>query len=510
MGTLVDIILPPGMFNSGTAYQSRGHWYQGTLVRYYAGTLRPMGGWQQHSATAVTGAARGILTWSDNSSTKWIAVGCSSKLYIYDHAGTQYDITPSGLATGHDNATIGGGYGNQAFGKMLYGTPRSDTTAILDCTVWTFDTFGQYLVGTNADDGRIFEWKLNTGTIAAPLPSTTGSAPVNNRAVMVTNEGFIFALGSNANPRLVTWPDQRTDGVWTPSATVQAGFYQLQTPGRIMCGKRITGASLIFTDQDLHLATYIGAPLVYGFQQVGTGCGVVSQNGAIVANNVAYWMANDGFWTFNGFAQPLESTVGDYVFANLNQNQKSKIFTEHNPSFGEINWFYPQGNEIDSYVRYNYRENHWTTGSLARTCGIERGIFTIPLMVDTSGILWEHESGFSYGGLTPQAETGPLELNTGGGLIPTGYGAVTAGMGTNILNLMQQIPDSLTTMGWTISFKGKFYPEDTEVSYGPYPLARQMDLRITARQVRMIATLAATSDERFGVQRLSINPGGQR
>lgn len=508
---LVEIKLPPGMYRNGTQYQSRGRWYNGSLVRWYEGTLQPRGGWQAHSATAVTGKARGIQTWLDNSLNSWCGIGTSSHLYIYNHAGTQYDITPSGYTAGTDDATTGGGYGNQGYGVGLYGTPRTDTTNVADCTVWTFDVFGQYLLGCNYTDGKVYQWKLNTGVIAAPLPNTTGTAPTNNRAVMVTNEGFIFVLGAGANPRLVQWPDVRTDGVWTPALTNQAGFYQIQTPGKIMCGKRITGAQLIFTDQDVHLATYVGAPLVYGFEQVGTGCGVISQNGAIVANNVAYWMSPDGFWSFNGYAQPLESDVGDYVFSNLNANQRSKVFALHNREFGEIDWFYPQGSEIDSYVTYNYREQSWTYGSLARTCGIEAGAFTIPLMVDPSGVLWEHESGFSYSGSSmPFAETGPLEMNTQGGLIPNAYAGLIPGSGNDVFHVLQMYPDSGALGGWGIYFYGKFYPEDSDTSYGPYTQADPTSLRITARQLRMRAVLMSNTDERFGIPRLDIKPGGQR
>jgi hypothetical protein len=508
---LVDLALGAGVVRNGTMRQSFGRWYDTNLVRFYEGTIRPWGGWQPHSASLAGAGARAILTWIDNSNLRWIAVGTATHLYIYNHAGTQFDITPSGYTPGHVDATVGGGYGNQGYGMLTYGTPRTDTTDILDCTVWTLDTFGQYLVGCNADDGVVYQWKLGTGTPAAALPSTTGTAPVNNRAVMVTGEGFIFVLGAGGNPRLVQWPDQRTDGVWTPSLTVQAGFYQLQTPGRIMCGKRIRGGALIFTDQDVHLATYLGPPLVYGFEQVGTGCGIVSQGAVVITgDNQAVWMARDGtFWTYNGAAAPLPSDIGDWVSKTLNTNQRSKVTAVHNPSFGEVTWFFPQGMENDAYATYNYREGHWSNGYLARTCGIEAGAFLFPLMCDPLGTLWEHETGFSnYSGLAPYAETGPLELAPQGGYSPNAY--FPGADGANIMHVLSLIPDTLTLGDVTVTLFGRFYPDEPDTQWGPYPAADPTDLRACARQFRLRYTAASPNDWRIGIPRLDMIKGGER
>jgi hypothetical protein len=506
---LVELNLPPGVFKNGTMRQASGRWFDANLTRFYEGTLRPWGGWQAHSPTPTDGGARAIATWIDNAALRWIAVGTAAHLYVYNHAGDRFDITPGGLTAGQVDATVGGGYGNQGFGKATYGTPRTDTTDVLDCTVWSLDTFGENLVGCNADDGTIYQWALNTSAAAAALPSTTGTAPVNNRAVMVSGEGFIFALGAGGNPRLVQWPDQRTAGDWAVTETTQAGFYQLQTPGRIMAGKRIRGGSLIFTDQDVHLATYLGAPLVYGFEQVGTGCGLVAQGAAVVAENRVAWMARDGFWTYDGTVQPLESDVGDYVFRGLNANQRSKVTALHNPSFGEITWFYPQGLENDSYVTWNYRENHWNVGALARTCGIEAGAFLSPLMVDPGGVLWEHESGFSnYGGAVPFAETGPLELSPTGGFSPNALYATANG--ASVMHVLSLIPDSLTLGDVSVTLFGRFYPDEPDTAWGPYAAADPTDLRACARQFRLRYTAATPNDWRVGIPRLDMRPGGAR
>ncbi len=62
-----------------------------------------------------------------------------------------------------------------------------------------------------------------------------------------------------------------------PTVTNQAGDFPLQTTGALMCGKVVKGGILLFTDQDVHLASYIGGTSVYGFDRIGTACGAVSR-----------------------------------------------------------------------------------------------------------------------------------------------------------------------------------------------------------------------------------------
>jgi hypothetical protein len=42
----------------------------------------------------------------------------------------------------------------------------------------------------SSKDGKIYEWQLNTGVVA----QVVANAPVNNKALVVTEERFVFAL----------------------------------------------------------------------------------------------------------------------------------------------------------------------------------------------------------------------------------------------------------------------------------------------------------------------------
>lgn len=502
---LLPLVLPSGVWRNGTQYQAKGRWYDTNLVRFYESTVRPWGGWVAFGLTAVTGAARAILTWTDSASLSWALVGTHNHLYVFDSGGGLSDITPSGLTAGIADATLAGGYGGSTYGTGTYGGPRSGSTTITPATVWTLDALEQYPVACNAADGKIYSWDLVTAHIAAQC----AGSPTSCRGVVVTEEGFIFALGAGGDPRNIQWPDQSSFTAWTPSATNMARAYALQTTGKIMCGRRINGGTVIFCTTDVHLATFGGLPNVYSFTMKGTGCGIISQGAHAGGEDFCAWMSLTGFWRFDGVVTAIESDVGDFVFKNLNMLQRSKITAIHNAAFGEITWFYPSlaSTENDSYVTWNYRENHWAIGSLVRTCGIEAGVFANPLMIDASGNVWTHEIGYLYtGGGTPYSETGPIEVSQGYA------GPVMGGLhdGTNTFDLMEMRPDSLTLGDATVTFYTSLQALGPETTWGPYPAAVPTNLRVAGRQARMRFTFAATGEERVGIPRLDFRLSGER
>jgi hypothetical protein len=409
-----------------------------------------------------------------------------------NEAGTLTDITPSDLVVGSADAIQKLGYGYSTYGNFAYGVARPDLGSITPATTWSLDTWGEYLVGCSTADGRLLEWQLNTANDAVAITN----APTSCVGLITTQERFLFALGAGGNPRKISWSDQENNTVWTAAATNQAGDFELTTIGSLQCAKRIRGLTIIFTDVDVHTATYIGPPYIYSFDRVGTGCGVISKQAAAVTDNACLWMSRSGFWVYDGFVKPLVSDVGDYVFNNINYTQSSKIYAIHNSGFGEIWWFYPSAasNEIDSYVSYNYREGHWAVGTLARTCGTDQGIFANPLMVSTDGYVYEHEVGFAYDSQTLFAESGPVEL----------------GAGDRVLSLTGLIPDENTLGDVQARFSTKFYPTSTEYSYGPYSMANPTSLRLTGRQIAVKIEGARNADWRVGIIRFDGKMGGLR
>ncbi len=491
---LVPLNLPAGVYRNGTDLQSQGRWRDSNLVRWFDDTLRPIGGWRTRSDTASAGQVRGMHSWIANNSDRWIAAGSYNKLYAYSGAGIQYDITPSGFTAGNEDALNPIGFGTSFYGREYYGTSRQEAVTITPATTWSLDSFGEYLVACSSTDGKVYEWQLNTGAIAAVI----SNAPVNNRAILVTEERFLMCLGAGGNPRLVQWSDRENNNLWTPAATNEAGSLELQTTGRIQCGVRVQNQALILTDTDAHVATYSGPPYVFGIERIGTSCGIVSSQAVAVVDKGAVWMGSRSFYTYTGGAvSEVNCEVADYVFSDINHSQISKVAAVSNANFGEIWWFYPSGNsnENNRYVTFNYNDNTWAIGVLARTSGVDAGVYRQPIIASAlNKKLYEHEIGFNYDGGEPFAESGPISI----------------GNGDNVMAVTQMIPDEKTQGDVDATFKTRFYPNDVERSYGPFSMANPVSLRFTGRQVRIRVEGVNADDWRVGINRLEVKQGGRR
>jgi hypothetical protein len=295
----------------------------------------------------------------------------------------------------------------------------------------------------------------------------------------------------------VQWSDREDNTQWTPAATNEAGDIDLQTIGEIMLGIRGRGQSLILTTTSAHSMTYQGPPFVYGFERVGSSCGAISALCAASVDAGVFWMGRQGFYVYSGGAvQEVPCDVSDYVFGGLNEVQASKVAAVANDKYSEIWWFYPSesSGENDRYVCYNYQEGHWSVGVLARTSGVPAGVFSTPIWFGADGVAYNHEVGTQHGGAAIFAESGPVQI----------------GVGDNVLHATMLIPDERTQGDVTTTFSTRFFPNDTERTYGPYSMANPTDVRFAGRQVAMRVIGGEGKNWRWGIPRLEGKAGGLR
>jgi hypothetical protein len=490
------------VFRNGTEYQAKGRWFDANLVRWRNRQLQPVGGWQKITPTPATGKIRGLLPWRDNSARRWLGVGSSDGLAVFDNDNF-YDITPEGFVTGRENSVYGLGFGADRYGIDAYGTERAATGLILEAATWSLDTWGENLIACAPHDGKIYEWAIDT---IDPIDKAEviATAPTGVRAIVVSEERHLIALGADGDPRKIAWSDQEDNTEWTPSALNLAGDLQLVTPGLIQCARRMPGQILVWTDVDLHVMQHIGQPFVYSTERVGTG-GIIGPNAHMAFGNTCVWMGDKGFWAFDGMIRPLESEVNDYIFSDINMFQSAKITAAHINDLGEIWWFYPSRNSVenDRYVIWNYRENHWSIGRLSRTAWADAGAFSHPIGAGSDGNLYQHEQGFTDNG-APRfqdiyATTAPIEI----------------GNGDQVMSVRQLIPDGRTDLSGSaqVYFDVRQAPMGPETRSGPYRLTRPdgyIDARFTGRQASMVVEATRDGEFRLGSLRLDAVVGGRR
>ena len=207
-------------------------------------------------------------------------------------------------------------------------------------------------------------------------------------------------------------------------------------------------------------------------------------------------MGQQNFFRYDGSTvKEIPCDVFDAVFNDINPTQISKSWGMSNGQNGEVWWFYcsADATEIDSYVAYDYHDNHWLIGKLPRTAGVDRGVFRAPIMASDAGRIYNHETGFNYEAQTVYAQTGPFKI----------------GAGDNLAVVTNLIPDELALGSVTTTFKTRSYPNSAEASHGPYTLTDPTSVRFQGRQVRMRVD-AVDGDWRVGKFRFDAKAGGRR
>jgi hypothetical protein len=90
---LTSLNFLPGFHRESTQYSEEGKWFDGNRVRFREGKPENIRGYEKFSEDTIDGMARDMLTWTDNETRPYIAIGTNTFLYVIQNE-TQYDITP--------------------------------------------------------------------------------------------------------------------------------------------------------------------------------------------------------------------------------------------------------------------------------------------------------------------------------------------------------------------------------------------------------------------------------
>jgi hypothetical protein len=516
---------PPGVVRFATPEATPGRWYDVNNIRFRGGQLQPIGGNVAQPNTAVTDIPRDLLTWHDNHHVRWAAFGTDSKLYAYRFdLQTLYDITPTGVgALDPPGALVG--YGLADYGASTYGTARDPADigpqdiAASQGDIWSLATFGELLLVVPTQDGHLYQWSPET---PATLPAVVANAPTMNRGVIVTDQRHVVLLGAGGDPRNIAWSDQESLNVWTPDVTNLAGSKFLVTQSYAMTAVKVASGVLIFTANDVHLMSYVGAPYAYGIVQIATGCGPLSLRAVVAIGNQVMWPGLQSFWQYAGSVQPMKCDVQDWFYSLVNRSMIGRVFGSPNPAFSEVWWDWPDegSTECNRYIAVNYGDvaitpmysitatQPWTIGMRTRTAGDPSGTMDFPVLggpLGSGGSLFLHEWGWLDDG-TPRAPNGLVYAESGNILLAEG---------DKRFNVTQLVMDAACpdgTLGYRFFPREQPYDAASETDTGLYTVVQNglMDMRFSGRSVRM--RMEALTDAPFAVgkPRLEMSIGGRR
>ena len=433
------------------------------------------------------------------------------------------------INTGLDTSVYASGWGAGTWGGVGWGLAADTTTPGAKLRLWGHDNFGENLI-FNVRDGGIYYWEFsNSYTRAVELATLTGhnQTPTIAKQVLVSdNDRHVIAFGCDdegapgvQDPLLIRFSDTESLTDWQSLTTNTAGSLRIGSGSTIVTAVETKQQIIVITDTSVHSMQFIGAPYTFGLTMVSDNISIASPNAAVSVDDAVYWMGDGIFYAYTGQVTPLPCDVKDYVFSNINYSQNQKITAGININYAEIWWFYPSANsqENDSYVVYNYEQQIWYYGLLARTAWTHKNLGTYPFAAGPDHYLYNHEFGTDDGSVNPPVGI-PAYIESSG---------QDLGDGDQFAFIWRIIPDltfrnSTGTPSATFSVKTSRFPgtdydqtnNGAVIRTSSYPVEQftpQLYTRLRGRSFAFrISSSAAGVAWRLGAPRVDVKPDGKR
>lgn len=314
-----------------------------------------------------------------------------------------------------------------AYTFTVSNTATSTETGGTDCNVYTSSLIAWDI--SDADGPAISFSNFGTQFAKKYIPYVATEVMVSDQNRQIIAFGCNpYDTNQDQDKMVVRWSDSTDPTNWDiADVTKNAGENRLSSGSYIVTAVQNREEILIWTDTSLFTMTLSGPPYGYGFNLVGSNFDIIGPNSKVVTGSVAYWMGSNNFYMYDGKVVPMPCTVRDYVFTDLSLQDGDKVYCSSDSGNNEIIWFYPSQSqstngqrEVDRYVVFNYAENAWYYGSLARTAWIDRRGTEYPKAVSPDGYLYNHEIGFDDGSTMPASpivayvQSSPIEIEDGG------------------------------------------------------------------------------------------------
>ena len=432
-----------------------------------------------------------------------------------------------------------------------WGEASLSQTLTTDPASWSLDNFGEKLIAT-VKNGKSFEWNpinsnpnaLDTrATVISNAPTASVMSLVSDRDRHLIMLGTETTIGddSTQDKLFIRFSDQENISDYTPTSINTAGTFRLDSGTKIVGAVKGKDYTLILTDNAAYVMQFVGPPFTFSIRQVGSNCGCIGQHAMKYVNGAIYWMGESGgFFVFDGTVKSLPCAVEDFVFTtkngdNLGVNYQNGeiVYAGLNHLYEEICWYYPKSGSsfIDRYVCYNYQDNTWVTGSLARTTWVDANLYSVPYATEFSSTgtpsfpvvqgvtnlngattYYAHETGVDQVDTSGNKTAIPAFIESGDfSLNPDGTNAEF------FMSMRRFVPDFKTIQGNAqVTILLRNFPADTEASspLGPFTVTgstQKVDTRARARFASLkIANTSTDENWRFGTFRADVQLDGMR
>ena len=485
--------------------------------------------------------ANELITYASTSATQFLGITRGAK-------GTATTGTSNGQAHSTaatvTNATEFSGWGDAV----------DAATVTLEPGLWSLSNFGDVLVATIAN-GKTFTWDSSIAARLSTRASTTTSGfqttnnPTATRVTLISpttrhliHFGTETTIGTptTQDDMFIRFSEDENINGYTPEATNTAGTQRIQDGTKIVGALVAKENILVWTDNALYTMKFVGAPFTFGFEQVGTNCGLIGKNAAIEIDGVAYWMGNNGFFSFDGTVNTLPCSVEDYIYDDVDTTKGQQVCAGINNLFTEVTWWYPtSGSDFNNrYVVYNYGQNNaqlpmgnWYTGTNTnsiRTTWIDSLVYpkpyataysssatgSFPAIIGETGlgrsVLFEHESGTDQ--VNPDGSVTALTS-----FIQSFSFSLQPDQAEVFLAMRRFLPNFKVLTGnnqVTLSIKDFPSEDDIQTTLSPFTITSstlKVDTRARGRYANIkIENTGVGESWRFGTFQVDIQPDGRR
>lgn len=283
-------------------------------------------------ATGVGGRCLGGVVATDGAGNNYQYVGDASKLY-------------SLVATSFTSVTRASG-GN-------YNTASSD--------FWEFINWGTTVIGVNGYNDNPQQITLGAANFADL------NVGVKAKHICVMRDFVVVGNISDSalNVYRVRWSAINNPTSWTIDAATMADFQDLPAEGGPV--QKVLGGEfgVILQQKSIHRMLFVGPPVIFQFDKVHAQIGAYAPQGAVRYQNDTYFLAEDGFYAFDGSSvKPIgRGKVDRFFFSDLATANASRIFAFVDAPNKLIIWAYPSGSNSggnpDKFIMYSWAFDRW-------------------------------------------------------------------------------------------------------------------------------------------------------
>ena len=259
---------------------------------------------------------------------------------LYDQTGGRW------LWAGASNRISRWEFGAPEVIDDAFGVYHADAGATFRPTFYDFTPYGNWMiVNSDSPDEPAKIWK-GAGDYGTYAPGQAPSGAVKFLKFM----SFVVALGYGQRGTQVGNSDANNIELWVSAADNTASSLSIDefnTP--IRAGSRLGDAISVFSEDQMALVRYIGAPFILGQKTTIDGIGAIGKGAVASDGQTNVGVGRAGCWWTDGISNRYidEGWIANYLQDNVNWDQGAKITVARNDYEGTFEFSFPMRGSLE-------------------------------------------------------------------------------------------------------------------------------------------------------------------